>query len=43
MTELRTQKRITEEYLKQDFHQYEKGNGQVIMVSDDLRFFYRPE
>lgn len=42
MKELKTQKQINKEYLRQDFHQHERSNGKVIMVSDDFRFFYRP-
>lgn len=33
-------KRITEEYLRQDFFPHEKSNGIVIMVSCDGRYFY---
>lgn len=33
-------RRITEEYLRQDFFPYEKSNGQIIMISNDRRFFY---
>jgi hypothetical protein len=42
MTELKTKERIAKEYIKQDFFQHEKPNGEVIMVSMDFRFFYRP-
>ena len=42
MRELRTKKRITEEYLRQDFWPHEKSNGEVIMVSADFKYFYRP-
>ena len=43
MTELRTKKRISEEYLKQDFFPHERSNGEVVMVSNDFRYFYRKE
>ena len=33
-------KRITEEYLKQDFFPHEMGNGQIIMISYDHRYSY---
>ena len=33
-------KRITEEYLKQDFFPHEMGNGTIIMISDDRRYYY---
>lgn len=43
MTELRAKKQIAKEYLKQEFFPHEKSNGEVVMVSMDFRFFYRPE
>lgn len=43
MIELRTKKRINEEYLKQDFHTHVRGNGEIIKVSDDFKYFYRPD
>jgi len=35
-------KRISEEYLRQDFYPYVKSNGQAVMVSDDRRYYYVP-
>jgi len=43
MTEIKSKKKLNEEYLKQDFFEHELSNGRVIMVSMDHRYFYRPE
>jgi hypothetical protein len=43
MKVLRTKKEINEQYLKQDFHPYQKPNGQLILVSDDFKFCYYPK
>lgn len=33
-------KRITEEYMKQDFFPHEMSNGTILMVSNDGRYYY---
>ena len=43
MTELKEgSKRLNEELLRQNFWDYTKGNGEIIMVSEDKRYFYKP-
>ena len=35
-------RRLTKEYLKQDFFPYTQSNGKIIMVSEDRRDYYEP-
>lgn len=42
MIELRSKKAINREYLKQDFFPHEQSNGQIVMVSEDHRYYYKP-
>lgn len=39
---LSSKKAIKEQYLRQDFHPYQKGNGQLVMVSNDFQYYYYP-
>ena len=40
---LLSEKAINKQYLKQDFHPHTKGNGQIVMVSDDFQYYYYPK
>ena len=40
MKSLTSDKDIQKQYMKQDFYPHVMGNGKVIMVSNDNRFYY---
>lgn len=43
MKQLKTEKAIKAQYKVQDFYPHVMGNGVVIMVSNDNRFYYKKQ
>ena len=39
---LRTKEEIRAQYKKQDFTPYQEPGGRLVLVSDDLKYYYYP-